>query len=79
MNASEDICMDLGGFACQMLTGAHGCAMAEWAQHSANDAPTCPQRRKACGGTTFQTIWRSWKDLKGYDRIGKHLKAYESI
>ena len=39
MNASEDMCMDLGGFACQMLTGSHGCACVPFRKRRAH-APT---------------------------------------
>ena len=67
--------MDLEGFACKMLTGAYGRAMADLARHSANNAPTHPQAQKTCRATTFQRIWRIWRDLKGYERIGKHLKC----
>jgi len=60
------ISKDLRGFACKMLTGVHGRARHNLAQHSANDASTHPQRQKACGATTFERIWG---DLKGFESV----------
>ena len=51
-------------FPCKMRKGAHGRARRDSSRHSANDAPTHPQRPKACGATTFGRIW---KDLRRFE------------